>query len=145
MTFGWINGINAAAVACLVGINIVAARKGIAGSMESRHMLINVLEQAGRYGCMALMIFPVAAEGWKFGFGSAAGMVLWLLGTIVLLIAYGCLWMWKRKGGRAVLYGLALLPVCLFLLNGILLGHGLLTLSALLFGVCHVWILRENA
>lgn len=144
MNFGWINWINAGAVACLVGINILAAHKGIAGSMASRHMLINVLEQVGRYGCMALMIFPVAAEGWKFGFRSVGEMFLWLLGTAAALICYGGLWMQKRQGGRGALYGLALLPVCLFFMNGLLLRHGLLIGFSLLFGVCHVMILREN-
>ena len=144
MTFGWINGINAVAVIWLIIVNILAVKKGIAGSMESRYTIINVCEQIGRYGCMTLMILPIAVSGWGFGFTSVAEMLIWICVTMIILIVYSVLWTRKKFGSKAVLYGLAILPVCLFLINGVLLRHWLLIVFSLLFGFCHLWIVSEN-
>lgn len=144
MTFGWINGINAVAVIWLVVVNMVVAKRGIAGSMKSSRPLINVFEQVGRYACMAFMLFPIATYGWEFGFRTVAEMFLWLGATMVLLVVYTFLWTRKKSGGRAVLYGLAIVPACLFLINGVLLRHWLLLVFSVLFGICHLLIVREN-
>lgn len=144
MTFGWINGINAAAVIWLVVVNMAVAKRGIAGSMKSSRSLINVFEQVGRYACMAFMLFPIATYGWEFGFRTVAEMFLWLGTTMVLLVVYTFLWTRKKSGGRAVLYGLAIVPACLFLINGVLLRHWLLLVFSVLFGICHLLIVREN-
>lgn len=144
MNFGWINCINAIAVVCLIVINAAAVKWGIAGSMKSRHFVINAFEQVGRYGCMIFMILPVAVSGWEFGFRTVAGMLVWLCMTVLLLVVYLALWTQKKHGNRGVLYGLAVVPVCLFLLNGCLLRHGLLVVCALVFGICHLWIVWEN-
>ena len=97
MSFRWINWINMAAVVWLIVINVIVARKGLSDSFNSKHLIVNIFEQIGRYGCMALMILPVFTRGWKFGFRSVTEMF--------------------------VLYGLAFVPAVLFLLNGILLRH----------------------
>lgn len=143
MRFGWINAVNAAAVVFLIAVNLIAARRGIAGDFRSRHAVVNVLEQIGRYGCMALMILPLTA-GWEFGFSAEWRMVAWLLLTVLLLVIYAVLWGFKRRGSKTVLYGLALVPVCLFLANGVLLSHWALAAFALLFGAAHLWIVCEN-
>ena len=144
MTFGWINGVNALAVMWLVVVNMVVARKGIAGSMESSRPLINVSEQVGRYACMVFMLFPIATNGWKFGFRSVPEMFLWLGVTVVSLVVYTFLWTRKKSGSKAVLYGLAVVPIGLFFINGVLLRHCLLAASAMLFGIFHLLIVREN-
>ena len=150
MSFGWINWINLAAVVYLILVNVIAAGKKLADSFSSKHLAINILEQIGRYGCMFFMIVPIGLSGWKpgfhkFGFNSVAEMLIWLCLTILLAIVYGILWLKKAKGGRGVLYGLAIVPVLLFLMNGILLRHTALIVTALIFGVFHVVIVRENA
>ena len=144
MDFGWINWINGAAVAVLVLINLFAARRGLVGSFNSRSQTVNLLEQIGRYGCMAFMILPISVSGWEFGFQSVTDMVLWLALTILLLAVYSFLWTRKAGGAAGVLYGLAIVPVLLFLINGVLLRHPALIVAALLFGVCHGIIVREN-
>ena len=144
MQFGWINAVNAFAVVFLIAANLIAVRRGVAGDFKSRYALVNVLEQIGRYGCMALMILPLTA-GWEFGFAAEWRMIAWLLLTVLLLAVYAVLWCRKRRGGTAVLYGLAVVPVCLFLMNGVLLRHWALAAAALLFGVCHIFIVHENA
>lgn len=143
MRFGWISAVNAFAVVFLIVINLIAARRRIAGDYKSRRKVVNVLEQIGRYGCMALMILPLTA-GWEFGFSAEWRMIVWLLLTVILLAVYAVLWTFKRRGARAVLYGLAIVPACLFLSNGILLAHPLLTVFAVLFGASHFCIVHEN-
>ena len=144
MEFGWINWINIAVVACLILINMIVARKGQSDSFSSKYLTVNILEQIWRYGCMALMILPISTRGWEFGFSSVTEMLIWICLTILLLAIYSFLWVKKANGGVSVLYGLAVVPVVLFLMNGILLRHPALVVTALIFGVSHVIIVKEN-
>jgi hypothetical protein len=144
MKFGWINVINAAAVISLILINIIAARKEKCGNLRSKHWMVNLFEQIGRFGCMIFMIFPIFARKWKFGFGSVGEMLLWLGLTVLLLMIYIILWMIKRDDRIGIMYGLAIVPVILFLMNGILLRHPALIAASLIFGVCHLTIVREK-
>lgn len=144
MNFNWINLGNLASVVCLIVINIVAVRKGVSENFCSKYTVINIFEQIGRYGSMVLMIFPFFTKGWKFGFMSVIEMLIWVCATVLLLVIYGLLWMKKSAGGVGILYGLAIVPVILFLLNGILLRHFTLVVASLIFGVFHCAIVREN-
>ena len=144
MCFGWINWINIAVIACLILINMIVAGKGLSDRFNSSHLTINIFEQIGRYGCMALMILPVFTKNWKFGFDSVTDMLIWICLTILLLVIYSLLWVKKVNGGVGVLYGLAIIPTILFLLNGILLRHPALVVAALIFGVSHFIIVKEN-
>ncbi len=128
----------------LILINVIVARKGLSDSFDSKHLIVNIFEQIGRYGCMALMILPVFTRGWKFGFRSVTEMLAWICLTILLLVIYSLLWVKKANGGVFVLYGLAFVPAALFLLNGILLCHPALVAAALVFGVFHFLIVKEN-
>ena len=142
MSFSWINWINMAAVVWLVLINV--ARKGLSDNFNSKHLIVNIFEQIGRYGCMALMILPMFTRGWKFGFRSVGEMLVWICLTILLLVIYSLLWVKKANGGVFVLYGLAFVPAVLFLLNGIILWHPALVVTSLVFGIFHFLIVKEN-
>lgn len=144
MRFGWINWINLAVVACLILINIIVAKKDHSDSFTSKYLTVNILEQIGRYGCIALMIFPIGVRNWKFGFGSVMEMLLWVYLTILFLGIYIFLWLKKAKGGVSILYGLTIVPIVLFLLNGVLLRHLALVIVALVFGAFHFVIVKEN-
>lgn len=144
MGFNWINWVNLLAIVCLILINIIASRKGLSGSFNSKYLIVNFLEQIGRYGCMALMILPVFTKGWEFGFSSAVEMIIWMCFMPLLLIIYSVLWIRKSKGGAGILYALAIIPVVLFLLNGLLLHHPALIVASFVFGVCHFMIVKEN-
>ena len=93
---------------------------------------------------MALMILPIFTKDWKFGFRSVTEMLIWICATILLLAVYGLLWAKKADGGAAILYGLAIVPAVLFLLNGILLRHPALATASLVFGGSHFLIVKEN-
>lgn len=145
MSFSWINWINMAVVVYLILINIIVARKGLSDSFNSKHLAINIFEQIGRYGCMILMIFPIFTRGWEFGFKSVTEMLIWICLTVLLLVIYSFLWVKKANGGAGVLYGLAIIPIVLFLMNGFLLWHPALVVVSLVFGVSHFIIVKENA
>ena len=144
MRFGWINWINMAVVVCLILVNIIVSRKGLCGNFRSKHPVVNFFEQIGRYGCMAFVILPIFANNWKFGFRSVAEMVVWLCLTILFLVTYIFLWTKRNKGSVGILYGLAIVPVLLFLMNGILLQHPALVATSLIFGTFHLAIVKEN-
>ena len=144
MSLNWISWMNLFAIVCLILINIIASRKGLSGSFSSKYLIVNVLEQIGRYGCMVLMVLPIFTKGWEFGFSSVAEMLIWVCFMPLLLIIYGVLWIRKPKGGAGILYALAIIPVILFLLNGLLLCHPALMVASFVFGVCHFMIVKEN-
>ncbi len=129
---------------CLILINVVVARKGLSDSFKSKHLIVNIFEQIGRYGCMTLMFLPIFTKGWKFGFRNVTEMLVWICLTILLLVIYSLLWVKKANGGVFVLYGLAFVPAILFLLNGILLRYPALVATSLVFGVFHFLIVKEN-
>ena len=129
MSFGWINLVNAAFVVDLITMSVLGQKKSGLPPMQSRHKLLNILEQIGRYACMALMILPLL-PGFEFGFASSDVMVCWLVGSLVLLLAYTVLW--------------TLVPAMLFLCCGVLLRHWALVAVAVLFGVSHTLIVREH-
>ncbi len=98
MSFNWINWINMTAIIWLILINVIVARKGLSDSFNSKHLIVNIFEQIGRYGCMALMILPIT-RGWKFGFRSVTEMLVWICLTILLLVIYSLLWVKKANSG----------------------------------------------
>ena len=142
MSFGWINLVNAAFAVNLIVMSVLGQKKSGLPPMQSRHKLLNVFEQIGRYACLALLVLPLL-PGFRFGFASSGAMVLWLIGALVLLLCYTILWTQAKRGG-AVLFGLAVVPALLFLLVGLLLRHWALVAAAVLFGVCHTLIVRET-
>ena len=142
MSFGWINAVNAAFVVLLILISVIGQKKSGLPPMQSKHTLLNVFEQVGRYACMALLIVPLL-PGWKFGFPSSTAMVVWLILPPLLLVCYAILWT-QTKRGSWVLYGLAIVPAVLFLCCGLLLRHWALVAAALLFGVSHALIVHET-
>ena len=141
MSFGWINLVNAVFAVDLIVMSALGQKKSGLPPMQSRHKLLNAFEQIGRYACLALMVLPLL-PGFKFGFSSSGAMVMWLVGALVLLLAYTVLWTQAKRGG-AVLYGLAVVPALLFLCCGVLLRHLALVCAAILFGVCHTLIVWE--
>lgn len=144
MHFGWINCINMTVIAYLILINVITAKKGLSDSFSSKHLIVNILEQIGRYGSMVFMIFPIFIKNWEFGFKTVAEMFIWLFLTVLLLLIYTVLWFQKAGSSAGISYGLAIIPTVLFLLNGILLQHSALIIVSLIFGIFHMGVVREN-
>lgn len=144
MEFGWINLFGGIIVLLMLIPNIVYALKNREERNLCTNRVMNVVEQAGRYGCIVWMWLPLLV--WKFGFRSASEMLLYFLGNGVLLVAYWLVfarYMRKKTAKRALM--LAILPACIFLLSGLLLRHWLLVGFGLLFAVGHIYVTTINA
>lgn len=143
MEFGWINLWNALILAGILIPNIWYALHFPNQEAETQGKLLTVLEQMGRYASMALMVLPLGV--WKFDFPNEAAMALYIIGNLGMLTGYLAVWVpFSRKPtlGRAM--ALAILPTGIFLLCGLTLGHWLLVGAAVLFGVAHIRITRQN-
>jgi len=143
MEFGWINAAGGGIVALMLAPNVLYALKRPAGENRCDSRVMNALEQAGRYGSMALMVFPVGV--WRFGFPGVGAMLGYLVGNGVLLAAYwGCWAAYWRRESRVLAAALAALPTGIFVLSGLTLGHWLLVLAGGIFGVGHMYVTLKN-
>lgn len=111
---------------------------------SSKNKLVEILEQIGRYGCFAFMIFNI--PGTCFGFSSNEIFALYLIVNSILIFAYCLIWIFlfnKNSLFRAI--SLSVLPSVIFLLSGILSCDILLIISALIFSPCHIYISYKNS
>ena len=125
--------------------NIIYAAKhpeGFANKWNCK--TVELIEQIGRYGCFALMIFNI--PGIWFGWWSDEAFAFYLIINTVLVILYCLTWMIDFKKQlllRAVL--LSVLPSLVFLFSAVMSRSVLLGLSALLFAPAHILISCKNA
>ena len=144
MEFGWINVFGAVIVVLMLIPNIVYALKNKGEKNLCANRFMNIVEQVGRYACIALMCLPLLV--WKFGFASVLDMMLYMACNGLLLAAYWIAFAFymKRRTVRLAIV-LAVLPSCIFLLSGILLQHWLLVAFAILFAIGHIYVTYKNA
>lgn len=139
----WINIFGLIITILMLLPNIIYAVKfrGVENRCKNKGM--NVLEQIGRYASMFLMIFNIGVV--ELGFSLPETFVIYFVGNIIFLIAYWSIWflyfknkiLWKSMA-------LAIIPTAIFLLSGITLRHYLLMLSAIVFGIGHVYVTYQN-
>lgn len=125
--------------------NIVYAVKCPEGFSNIYHnQLVEALEQVGRFGCMAAMVFRV--PGLCFGFWFVGAKAWYLILDGILMAAYWIGWivLWKKDNLVRAL-ALSILPSLLFLLSGILSGNVPLAVLACLFSYAHITISCRNA
>lgn len=125
--------------------NIVFAFKRKDGFQNAYHnKAVEILEQIGRYLCLALMTFNIPYTYFNFWFGSALTVYLTLNG--LLLLAYLIFWIvfWKGNGKLRAL-ALSVTPSLIFLFSGIILANIPLIAFAILFGVNHIFLSCNNA
>ena len=145
MTFGIINLWSAGVMALLLLPNLVYALKFQDANFRSGSRWLNLLEQAGRYGSMALSVIPLGAPGGKFGFASVGEMLAWMGLMAAILAAYYLCWLlYARRRTPALAMALAVLPCVLFLVHALLLRHWLLGLFTAVFAAAHLTIVRQN-
>ena len=79
------------------------------------------------------------------GFASVGAFLVYGFGNALLMVAYWTVWMlYFHKQSYWKQIALAVLPTCLFLLNGITMGHSLLILFGLVFGIGHIYVTSRN-
>lgn len=143
LNVGWLNGFGLLIVILLLIPNVIYAFKHRNQRNKCTSRGMNVLEQIGRYGCMFLMIFHIGIA--EFGFSSIGMFVTYLAGNIILMIVYWVSWMlFFRKASGKIQMTLAIVPVILFLLNGITMRHYLLIIAGTMFGIGHLYVTYQN-
>ena len=143
MSFGWINVFGAIIVVLMLVPNVVYALKNRGEKNRCTNRWMNLLEQIGRYGCIAFMWFPLLVG--KFSFRSMPEMILYLGGNGVLLAVYWFVYArYFRERTRRRALTLAVVPACIFLMSGLLLRHWLLVVFALFFAVGHIYVTTQN-
>ena len=143
MQFNFINLLGFIIVAVMLIPNIIYGIKFKGLENKCTNKAMNVIEQAGRYGSMALMVLPLFV--WEFGFSSVFMMFVYLLGNGILLFTYLLVWVFyfkKQTMGKAMI--LAIAPTCIFFLSGVTLYHWALVVAAVIFGVGHIYVTYQN-
>lgn len=139
----WLNIFGLIIVALILIPNIIYAIAVKGQKNKCKNMFMNILEQVGRYACMLLMIFNVGIA--EFGFSNVVLFLAYLFGNAVLLVAYWVVWMlYFKKPSFGKQIALAVIPTAIFLLCGVTMGHWLLVIFAVVFGVAHVYVTCKN-
>ncbi len=143
MKFGWINVFGSIIVIFMLIPNIVYALKNRGEKNLCKNRFVNAVEHIGRYFCIILMWMPLMV--WKFGFGSVGEMIIYFIGNGVFLIAYWIVFSkYMKNKKRLYAFILAVIPVCIFFMSGILLRHWLLVGAAVIFGATHLYVVEKN-
>ena len=141
---GWFNYCGLAIVAVILVPNIISAIID-KGAFENRYnnKAILVLEQIGRYGCIAFMVFDIPYTYFNFWFDGALTVYLTVNGALLVLYLSG--WIIFRKGQRVVkMLWLSIVPTALFVFSGIMLLSIPLIIFAVIFGMGHITVSYKN-
>ena len=143
LDFSWLNIFGLILVALLLLPTIIYAVKIKNQQNQCTNKVMNILEQVGRFGCMFFMVFNIGIA--EMGFSSVEVFLIYAFGNVVLIIAYWTIWMlYFNKQSYWKQIALAVLPTCLFLLNGITMQHYLLILFGFVFGIGHIYVTSKN-
>ena len=144
-TMSWFNFYGLIFVAVIMIPNIIFAMKckdGFENKWQNR--FVEIIEQIGRFGCFALMIFNIPAT--VFGWWFEGAFTLYLIVDSILAAAYCAIWaICFKKSSVFRALALSIIPSVLFLFSGIVTGSVLLTITALLFAPSHIMISYKNA
>ncbi|MCH5157069.1 MAG: hypothetical protein J1G02_04230 [Clostridiales bacterium] len=140
----WFNYYGLIAVVIILIPNIISAvidKGAFENKYNNKAML--VLEQVGRYGCMAFMVFNVPYTYFNFWFNHA--LLVYLIVNGILLVLYLLGWIIFRKGRSAAkMLWLSVTPTVLFIFSGIMLLSVPLITFAVIFGIGHITISYNN-
>ncbi|MDE6302689.1 MAG: hypothetical protein K2M36_03775 [Clostridia bacterium] len=142
---GWFNYYGLIAVVLIMIPNIVFAIK-CKGDISNpyKNKAAYALEQVGRYGCMAFMIFNTPYTYFNSWFAHA--LIVYLAVNGVLAAMYCVLWaVFWNKSGRAKALALSIIPSVIFLFSGVVFANIPLIAFAVIFAVCHILISYKNA
>lgn len=143
MEFNWINVWGAMIVIIMLIPNIIFAIRNPYLENKYKNVIMNIIEQIGRYTSMVLMIFPIFVR--EFSFKSVLEMICDVVVTSILLLVYWVVWFFYLKTkskNKAII--LAVLPTMIFVISGILLRHWSLMLAGISFGIGHIYVTLQN-
>ena len=140
----WFNYYGLIAVAIILAPNIIVAvvdKSAYENKFDNKAVL--VLEQVGRYGCMAFFVFNIPYTYFDFWFNHALTVYLSVIGALLILYILG--WIVFRKGKSTLkMLWLSIVPTVLFLFCGIMILSVPLTVFAVIFGIGHITVSYKN-
>ena len=136
----WFNYYGLIAVAIIMVPNIISAiidKNAFENTFNDKVIL--VLEQIGRYGCMAFMVFNIPYTYFDFWFNHA--LTVYLITGGILLTLYLLGWIVFGKGRSTIkMLWLSIIPTLLFLFCGIMLLYIPLMIFSVIFGIGHITV-----
>lgn len=141
----WLNTFGLIFIGLIMIPNIIYTIKKKARFGNTYHRkALELVEQIGRFACIASMIFNIPRT-W-FGWWSDEAFAVYLIVNSVLIVLYCAIWAicWKKQGIFKAL-ALSIIPSVVFLFSGIMSRSVLLIISALLFAPAHILISYKNA
>ena len=140
---GLFNAYGLIAVVIILIPNIICAIK-YKDAFENRNIprAVLVLEQLGRYGCMVFSVLNIPYTYFGFWFGGALFVYLIAGGICLVFYCLGWVLFFARGGGMEV--WLSVTPTVFFVFCGVMLLSVPLIVSALLFGIAHIFISVRN-
>lgn len=139
----WLNVYGLFIMAIIMLPNIIFAIK--INHFENRYQNkgIETIEQIGRFGSMAFMIFNVPLFEYGYWFDYANICLIAFNGVLVLL--YYFVWILHfRHATINTAMALAIIPTIIFLSSGFIRMQALLIIMAILFGIGHITITYHN-
>ncbi len=139
----WINA-NGLIIICIMMIpNIVYATEHKGEENKCKNILMNIVEQIGRYGTLFLMIFNIGI--FEKGAYNDIIFYIWLGVAYLLLVVYMFVWAeYFKCAPKQLPLSLAIVPCILFILTGILLRHYLLIVFGTIFTIGHCYVTIQN-
>ncbi len=142
---GWFNYYGLVFIVILMIPNVVYAVKNKNGFIGVYHnKRVEFFEQAGRFGCFALMIFNIPYT-WV-GFWFSYGKEIYLVVNTSSVLAYCLIWIILRNNSdmvKALL--LSIIPSLMFVFSGITIASIPLFIFSVVFAVCHILISVKNS
>lgn len=132
-------------MAAIMAPNILFAIKSKNDAGDLWHCrVVEILEQIGRFGCLAFMIFNIPHTWSGFWFDGAPAV--YIAADLVLTAAYCAVWaVCFRKNSMFRALALSILPCAVFLFSGIMILSVPLLAASLIFAPCHILISCKNA
>lgn len=142
---GWFNYYGLIFIAIIMIPNIIFAICNKGGFTNTyKNKAVEIMEQIGRYACLALMVFNIPYTYFDFWFEYALAVYLAVNGVLCLLYLIFWIVCWKRNGKLKAL-SLSIIPTVIFVFSGIMLANIPLIVFAVLFGVNHILLSYKNA
>lgn len=137
MEFNWLNIFNGIIVVLMLIPSIFYEIKNRKNKPVKMNLALVIIEELGRYACIAFMILPVFIK--EFGFNPLELMFLYLACNIILLLMYFIFWsIFFKKENKSNALALAIIPTAIILVTGLSLKHWALVIAALVFGFVHI-------
>ena len=90
-----------------------------------------------------LMVVPFFV--WEFGFSPLELMFVYIIGNVLLLILYYIFWgLYSKSMAGKYAIVLAVMPTLIFIVSAISVKHWALLVTAVIFGVSHIYITYIN-